>query len=80
MRAQCAQVQEREMNKRKLKQERGEMFGKIIAAINEDETRHGRGGLFNCGELGCCLVFYSRMRFDCLWYELEELSGKGESK
>lgn len=64
---------EKVMNKDELEQKRDETYYKIIAAINDDKSRHGRGGLFDCGELGGCLIYWSKMRFHCMWYDLEKL-------
>jgi hypothetical protein len=44
----------------------------ICAAIHDDESRYGRGGLFDCGELGCCLMYSTKMRLAHRWYELEK--------
>lgn len=54
---------------------RDDMFGEIIAALNDEEGRFqsGRGGLFDCGILGCCLVYQSRAGWECTWHELEKL-------
>ncbi len=62
------------MNSRELRQRRGEMLGKIIAMLNSaGRYRSGRGGLFDCGELGCCLVWMGEDGWDREWYELEKL-------
>lgn len=52
--------------------ERDKFFYAVIEELNKDEDRHGRGGLFYGGELGCCLVWYSRQGlWERKWYELE---------
>lgn len=56
-----------------IEQRRIEVAYRIMSHLNDDEKRHGRGGLFDCGELGCCLVWSSRMRWEYRWYDLEQL-------
>lgn len=46
-------------------------FFEIIHALN-DLDRY-RGGLFDCGELGFCRVWWHRRSWQCEWYEAETL-------
>jgi hypothetical protein len=52
--------------------ERDEFFYAVIAALNDDENRYHRGGLFYGGNLGYCLIWWDRRgRWEYKWYELE---------
>jgi hypothetical protein len=52
--------------------ERDKFFYAVISALNDDEGRGYRGGLFYGGELGCCLIWLGNSgRWECKWYELE---------
>lgn len=51
--------------------ERDKFFYNVIVALNEDEERRGRGGLFYAAGLGCCLVWFGRSGWECKWYDLE---------
>jgi len=57
----------------KLEGKRFEMFTRIRAALNAQTCYHG--GLFDCGELGYCRVWWSTRPhgWECQWHDLEQL-------
>lgn len=57
----------------KLEEDREEMFIKICSWLNKN--RGYRGGLFDCGALGCCYIAWNaeRSQWGSVWYILEQL-------
>jgi hypothetical protein len=51
-------------------EKRSDIAGKIMRELN-NQNRH-QGGLFDCGDLGFCLLQWRTM-WHCVWYEPEPL-------
>lgn len=53
-------------------QARIDAYFDIVRALNKQEV--AAGGLFDCGDLGFCLIEWRRYKWEGRWFEARQLS------
>ena len=53
-----------------IKEQRATAFIAIVRKLVDTDRSYG--GLFDCGQLGFCYVYWSRFAWDCKWFNEAE--------